>query len=224
MPLEYRWRKKKKSLWWHFKDCGWHYSQSTDRFVFWVQMLRKEQMHLPLQTQCIQSGDRAFSRYWVEGCPGSVVCRFRVQREEYKDEAPWGFGERWLAFDHPSGVSDVAAVKNTGEAAALVCAKHISSKCLACSVAPHLNESFLRLIEHAAGSPVDTEDLDFFSPPVVFSGEETISDQFGDSISPPTLKNTVTCLRTRSDHRTAERTGEGAFLNIKNTIYSNGEF
>lgn len=161
MPLEYRWRKK-KSLWWHFKDCGWHYSQSTDRFVFWVQMLQKEQMHLPLQTQCIQSGDRAFSRYWVEGCPGSVVCRFCVQREEYKDEAPWGFGERWLAFDHPSGVSDVAAVKNTGEAAALVCAKHISSKCLACSVAPHLNESFLRLIEHAAGSPVDTEDLDFF--------------------------------------------------------------
>lgn len=50
--------------------------KSTDRLVFWVQMLRKEQMHLPLQAQCIQSGDRAFSRYRVEGCPGSVVCRF----------------------------------------------------------------------------------------------------------------------------------------------------
>lgn len=53
IPLQYRWRKKKKkrkkSLWWHFKDCGWHYSQSTDRLGFRVQMLRKEQMHLPLQ-------------------------------------------------------------------------------------------------------------------------------------------------------------------------------
>lgn len=62
-----------------------------------------------------------------------------VQREEYKDEPPRGFRERWLVFDHPSGVSDVAAVKNTGEAAALVCAKRISSKSLASSVAPHLN-------------------------------------------------------------------------------------
>lgn len=42
-------------------------------------------------------------------------------------------------FDHPSGVSDVSAVKNTGEAASLVCAKHISSKSFGSSVAPHLN-------------------------------------------------------------------------------------
>lgn len=42
-------------------------------------------------------------------------------------------------FDHPSGVSNVSAVKNTGEAPALVCAKHISSKSLGSSVAPHLN-------------------------------------------------------------------------------------
>lgn len=68
-----------------------------------------------------------------------MVCRFICREREYKDEPPRGFRERWLVFDHPSGVSDVSAVKNTGEAAALVCAKHISSKSLASSVAPHLN-------------------------------------------------------------------------------------
>jgi len=60
-------------------------------------------------------------------------------------------------FDHPSGVSNVSAVKNTGEAAALVCAKHISSKSLRGSAAPHLNGKVLsQLIASAGGSPVDT--------------------------------------------------------------------
>lgn len=66
-------------------------------------------------------------------------------------------GERWLLFDHPSGVSDVSAVKNTGEAAALVCAKHISSKSFSSSVDPHLNgKVFFQLIANTGGSPVDT--------------------------------------------------------------------
>ena len=57
-------------------------------------------------------------------------------------------------FDQPSGVSSVSAVKNTGEAAALVCAEHISSKSLHSSVAPHLN-GFLSAALGAA-APVDT--------------------------------------------------------------------
>lgn len=87
-------------------------------------------------------------------------------------------------FDHPSGVSHVSAVKNTGEAAALVCAKHISSKNLASSIAPHLNGKVsFRLIASAGGSPVDTGH--FFFPekttPLLFfppRGEKVINDQF----------------------------------------------
>lgn len=60
-------------------------------------------------------------------------------------------------FDHPSGVSRVSAVKNTGEAAALVCAKHISSKNLAKLYSSSFKwESFFWLVASAGGSPLDT--------------------------------------------------------------------
>lgn len=70
------------------------------------------------------------------GVPAAWSADLSVQ---YKDELPRGCWERCLLFDHPSGVSDVSPVKNTGEAAALVCAKRISSKSLRSSVVPHLN-------------------------------------------------------------------------------------
>lgn len=65
--------------------------------------------------------------------------------------------ERWFVFDHPSGVSDVSAVKNTGEAAALVCAEHISSKRLGSSSFKW--ETFFQP-GNVGGAPVD---IFFFS-------------------------------------------------------------
>lgn len=48
-------------------------------------------------------------------------------------------------------------LKNTAEAAALVCAKHISSKSLGSSAAPHLDGKVSpQPIASAGGSPVDT--------------------------------------------------------------------